>query len=200
LTVQRSKPQAALLVAWPVGTLVAVRTATTVATAARTTPRRTIKVYRLPTLPSRPTPYCSRIVRAVRRIAVLAATAAALAACGSSGASTSATPIRISFGISGGNITPFRITIEPTGRVRWHGTTQPPRRRLSHAKLVSLSRLVRADFAAGLTSRQCPGVNPDFASDFIRATGRTVTVHGRCEPRFNRLWTTLTQAFGLHYG
>jgi hypothetical protein len=60
---------------------------------------------------------------------------------------------------------------------------------------------VRAGFAAGLKSRQCPGVNPDVASHFIRAKGRTVTVHGNnCEPRFNRLWITLARAVGLIYG
>jgi hypothetical protein len=132
---------------------------------------------------------------------MLAATAAALAACGSSTASNSTTPIRIAFGDSGGSRVPFRVTIEPSGRVRWHraGTTRRPRRRLSHAEVVSLSRRVRADFATGLKSRQCPGVNPDFASHFIRATGRTVTVHGNCERRFNRLWVTLARAVGLIY-
>lgn len=136
----------------------------------------------------------------MRRIVVLAAAAAALAPYGSAVASTAAAPTRIAFGISGGNIAPFSVTIEPTGRVRWHGITQRPRRRLSQAKVVALSRLVRADFAAGLKSRLCPGVNPDFASHFIRATGRTVTVHGNCEPRFNRLWAILARAVGLHYG
>jgi hypothetical protein len=44
-------------------------------------------------------------------------------------------------------------------------------------------------------------VNPDVASHFIRAKGRTVTVHGNnCEPRFNRLWITLARAVGLIYG
>jgi hypothetical protein len=130
---------------------------------------------------------------------MLAAMAAALAACGSSTASNSTTPIRIAFGDSGGSRVPFRVTIEPTGRVRRHGSVNTRRRRVSHAEVVSLSRRVRADFAAGLRSRQCPGVNPDFASHIIRATGRTVTVHGNCEPRFNRLWTTLARAVGLIY-
>jgi hypothetical protein len=109
-------------------------------------------------------------------------------------------PIRIVFGDSGGNLAPFQVTIEPTGRVRSQGITRRQRRRLSHARVVSLSRLVNADFAAGLKSRLCPGVNPDVASHFIRAKGRTVTVHGNCEPRFNGIWITLARAVGLIQG
>jgi hypothetical protein len=103
----------------------------------------------------------------------------------------------LAFGTYGGTLAPLRVTIKPTGRVRWSGTTLRLRRRLSQAKVVSLSRLVRAGFAAGLRSRQCPGVNPDFARHFVRAMGRVVTVHGNCEPRFNRLWITLARAVGL---
>jgi hypothetical protein len=103
----------------------------------------------------------------------------------------------VGFGTYGGTLVPLRVTIESTGRVRWSGTTLRLRRRLSQAKVVSLSRLVRAGFAAGLRSRQCPGVNPDFARHFVRALGRVVTVHGNCEPRFNRLWITLARAVGL---
>jgi hypothetical protein len=141
-----------------------------------------------------------RYPRRVRRIVLLAAIVVASAACGSSAASTRATPTRIEFGLGGGNIVPFQVTIEPTGRVRATGTVQPRRRRLSHAKVVSLSRLVRHAFAIGLRSRQCAGTNPDVGSDFIRAVGRTVRVHGSCEPRFHRLWNTLAQAVGPHRG
>jgi hypothetical protein len=133
----------------------------------------------------------------MRRTIVLAALVA-LCACGASGASTK--PRRIVFGVGGGNMVPWQVTIEPTGRVRVSGVMQPKRRRLSRAKVVSLSRLVRADFAAGLKSRLCAGTNPDIGSDFIRAYGRTVRVHGSCEPRFHRLWNTLAQAVGLSFG
>jgi hypothetical protein len=133
----------------------------------------------------------------MRRTIVLAALVA-LCACGASAASTK--PRRIVFGVGGGNMVPWQVTIEPTGRVRASGVMQPKRRRLSRAKVVSLSRLVRADFAAGLKSRLCAGTNPDIGSDFIRAYGRTVRVHGSCEPRFHRLWNTLAQAVGLSFG
>lgn len=134
----------------------------------------------------------------MRRIIVLATLLVGVCACGSSAAST--TPHRIVFGVGGGNMVPFQVTIEPTGRIRSSGPLKPKIRQLSHAKIVSLSRLVREDFAAGLKSRLCPGTNPDVGSDFIQAYGRTVRVHGSCEPRFHRLWDTLAQAVGLRFG
>jgi hypothetical protein len=136
----------------------------------------------------------------VRRIALLAVSVAALAACGSSAASTAARPVRIEFGIGGGNVVPWQVTIERTGRVRATGDIRPVRRRLSQTKVASLSRLVRHAFASGVRSRQCAGTNPDFGSDFIRAGGRTVTVHGGCEPGFTRLWKVLARAVGLRVG
>lgn len=129
------------------------------------------------------------------RSLVLAAVAAGLAACGGSSASTK--PTRIEFGIAGGNIAPYRVTIEPTGRVRASGSMRANPRDLSRAEIASLSRLVRNDFSTGLTSRRCRGTNPDFASRFIRAENRTVTVHGSCEPRFERLWNTLARSVGI---
>lgn len=95
---------------------------------------------------------------------------------------------------------PYQVTIEPTGRVRATGSFRPRRRRLSQAKVAALSRLVRHAFASGLRSRLCGGTNPDVGSEFIRAAGRTVRVHGGCEPRFTKLWDTLAQAVGLHFG
>jgi hypothetical protein len=133
----------------------------------------------------------------MRRIIVLAALLAGVCACGSSAAST--TPHRIVFGIGGGNMVPSQVTIEPTGRVRSSGPLKPTRRQLTHAKVVSLSRLVRQDLP-GLKSRLCPGTNPDVGSDFIHAYGRTVRVHGSCGPRFHRLWDTLAKAVGLRFG
>jgi len=137
----------------------------------------------------------------MKGVVVLAATAAALALSGSSAASTGAKPIKIVFGFSGGMLAPEQVTIKPTGRVLWHGWIQPQGTQLSHAEVVSLSRSVRKVFAAGLKSRQChgsPGL-PDLPTDYIRATGRTVRVHGRCDAPFNRLWNALAQAVGLKY-
>lgn len=133
--------------------------------------------------------------RRVRRIAVLAALAAAASGCG--GSSPSTRPTRIAFGVGGGNIAPYHVTIESTGLIRASGSMQPKQHGLSRTEVASLSRLVRDEFGTGLKSRQCPGTNPDVASDFIHAYDRTVRVHGTCEPRFQRLWNTLAQAVGL---
>ena len=138
-------------------------------------------------------------LRRMRSLLVLAATAAALAACDASSASTSATPLRITFGVTGGNVVPWQVTVEPTGRVHATREVRPRRQRLSQVKVASLSRLVRHELP-GLKSRQCPGTLPDFGSEFIRAAGRTVRVRGSCEPRFHRLWSTLARAVGLPYG
>jgi hypothetical protein len=134
----------------------------------------------------------------VCRLAALVAIVATLAACGASGPPTKAEPVV--FGVSGGNIAPFRATIEPNGRLSYTGLPKPRRKHLSRAKAASLSRLVQQAFAAGLRSHRCPGTNPDVASGFIRVSGRTVTVHGSCEPRFTKLWETLAHAALLGRG
>ena len=95
---------------------------------------------------------------------------------------------------------PWQVTIEPTGRVLGSAPVQPKRHRLTRAKVASLSQLVEQEFASGLESRRCAGTNPDVGSDFIRAVGWTVTVHGSCERRFHRLWNTLARAVGLRVG
>jgi hypothetical protein len=35
------------------------------------------------------------------------------------------------------------------------------------------------------------------ASEFLRAGGQTIRVHGNCEPRFTQLWRRLVRAVGL---
>ena len=131
----------------------------------------------------------------VGRIAVLAPLMAGFTACGASSASTR--PLGITFGIGGGNIRPYHVMIEPSGVIRASGFKRPGRHALSPSEIASLSRLVRSDFPGGVKTRQCCGTNPDIASHFISADDRTVTVHGACEPRFQRLWKTLARAVGI---
>ena len=120
---------------------------------------------------------------------MLAAFTAALAACGGSAAVTRAP---IVFGITGGNIPPYRVSIEPDGTVRGAGHRQIPPARVR--------RLQQEIEQAHLTSRRCDGTLPDVASRYIRAAGRMVTVHGACEPSFERVWDDLAQAVGLRRG
>jgi hypothetical protein len=151
------------------------------------------------------------IAKGVGLAALIVAFAAGLTACGGSkklatvvttpaavvNTPAASRPRRVVFGVGGGNMIPFRIALEPNGRVRHSGPTRPRRRHLSRAEIVSLWHLVRLDFRDGLESRLCSGTNPDVGSRFIRGRGRTITVHGSCEPRFTKLWNTLARAVGL---
>ena len=127
----------------------------------------------------------------MRRLLLLASLVAALAACGGGSAPVARTPIV--FGVTGGNIAPYRVTIQPDGKVRTsaHGT---PRRQIPPARVGQLTSEIRQ---AHLVSRSCAGVLPDVAGLYIRAGGRTVTVHGDCEAQFRRVWDDLSRAVGL---
>jgi hypothetical protein len=116
---------------------------------------------------------------------VLVAVAAALTGCRSS--ATTHGPIQ--FGITGGNIAPYRVSIQPSGVVQ--GAS---RRQIAPGRVRQLRREIEQ---AHLTSRECTGALPDVASQYIRVSGRTVTVHGGCEASFRRVWNDLAQAVGL---
>ena len=45
--------------------------------------------------------------------------------------------------------------------------------------------------AAHLVSRRCARVLPDVVSRYIQIGGSTATVHGACEPGFQRVWNHL---------
>jgi hypothetical protein len=137
----------------------------------------------------------------VRRLILLAVLSLGLAACGSSG--TPATgpgqtghPIQVEFGVTGGNIVPFTISISPDGKINEQGTLRVGKKHVASATVASLSDAVRSDLP-GLSDRQCKGTLPDVGSRFIKADGKTVTVHGSCEAGFERLWSQLTAAAGL---
>jgi hypothetical protein len=130
-------------------------------------------------------------------VAVLPLLALGLAACGGS----SAKPMQIEFGIQGGNVGPVDVIISPQGVIDWNGPVRYSSKRVSSSTAASLSQLVRADFAAGLPSRpkRCPGTLPDIGTQFVRAEGRTVLVHGGCDPRFTQLWNRLADAVRLSH-
>jgi hypothetical protein len=127
----------------------------------------------------------------VRRLLVLAALVAVLGACGGGSAPVAGTPIV--FGVTGGNIAPYRVTIQPDGKVRIdpQGTAH---RQIPPARVRQLTSEIRQ---AHLANRSCPGVLPDVASLYIRSGGRTVTVHGGCDAQFQRVWNDLSKAVGL---
>lgn len=119
---------------------------------------------------------------------MLAALTASFAACGSA----AVTHTQIVFGITGGNIAPYRVSIQPDGTVRGAGHRQIPSARVR--------RLQQEIEQAHLTSRRCTGALADVASQYIRVGDRTVTVHGGCEASFQRVWHDLARAAGLRRG
>jgi hypothetical protein len=124
----------------------------------------------------------------VRRIVGLAAIATALTACGAGAGARGP----IMFGITGGNLAPYGVTIQPTGTIEIRASVgDHPRRQLSPARVRQLADEIQQ---AHLASRTCSGVLPDVASRYIRIGGHTVTVHGSCEPGFRRVWSDLARA------
>jgi len=121
---------------------------------------------------------------------VLTAIAAALTGCGSG--ATEHAPIV--FGITGGNMVPYRVSIEPNGSVRVTGSGLASRRHVTPARVRNLQREIQQ---AHLGGRRCAGVLPDVASRYIRLGGRTVTVHGTCDQRFQRVWNDLLRGVAL---
>jgi hypothetical protein len=127
----------------------------------------------------------------MRLLILLAVLALGLAACGGSG--TSKNTVKITLGITGGNIAPFKVVIAPGGEVRYTGTPPFTPATLRPAQDARLSKLALRVFPA-LKAVLCPRTNPDVASGFITVGSKTVTVHGNCDPAFTRLWTALNAA------
>jgi hypothetical protein len=125
----------------------------------------------------------------VRPALTLAAVAIALAAAACGASASGGGPIV--FGITGGNLAPYRVTIEANGSIRVRGGQRDMRRRIAPSRVHRLRREIRR---AHLVSRRCPGVLPDFSAQYIRLDGRTFTVHGTCEARFQRVWNDLVRA------
>jgi len=130
----------------------------------------------------------------VRRLLSIAVILFALSACGASAARHRPPLV---FGVTGGNMVPYQVTIRPNGTVRTRGSFHARHRHLAASKVVRLRRDVQR---AHLKTRQCAGVLPDIGLRFIRLGSRTWTVHGVCEKRFERVWNELAQAVGLSLG
>jgi hypothetical protein len=130
----------------------------------------------------------------VRRALIVIVAVGCLAACGGSGGSKDT--LKIKFGLIGGLIAPYTITIAPDGAVTTTGNPPATPKALTTAQDEELSRKVRDGFG-NLTSMNCPRTFPDEAANFITARGRTVTVRGTCERGFTMLWSALTSAIRL---
>jgi hypothetical protein len=143
-------------------------------------------------------------VRVVRVSVLLAALTAALAVplvvfAGGS-AKRQASP-SFSFGRTGGNIVPMKVTIGSTGAVTADGPVQPTAKTASTPLRNGLAKLARAEgFFTMTTSIFCARTNPDVASQFVTVNAfgktRTVTVHGSCSAPFQELYAVLSASVG----
>jgi hypothetical protein len=125
----------------------------------------------------------------VKTLAVLLLSA--IAAVPASGA----VPQGFSFGRSGGNIRPLEVTISAAGRV----TVDKERRGVvPQARLRALQRLLEREGFATLPGRiVCKGVLPDVATRHVFASGKSVSVRGGCNGRFDRVYAALAHVAGV---
>ena len=129
--------------------------------------------------------------RAVPIAAALFAVAAAVPA----GGSGTVTPTGFAFGRLGGNIRPYRVSIENSGTVHWSGAVTVGRKKLASIELVTLNRIAtETSFLTLPKTTNCPGALPDVASTYVRVGALTVRVHGTCVPRYARMWRALVSA------
>lgn len=99
------------------------------------------------------------------------------------------------FGRSGGNIRPLEARISVSGRIV---VDSEGRGVLSGAQLRALRNVVARERFTALPARiVCRGVLPDIAMRHISAAGKSVSVHGGCSARFNRVYDALAHAAGI---
>lgn len=115
---------------------------------------------------------------------------AAVAACGAS--ASGRTPIV--FGVAGGNVIPYRLTIQPNGSVRLRGRGWKFRKQIRPAQVRRLRGEIQH---AHLATSTCTGSLPDFATRFIRVGDRRYAVRGECEVPFNHVFHDLETAVRL---
>ncbi|MHB8470832.1 MAG: hypothetical protein ACYDCH_13925 [Gaiellaceae bacterium] len=129
-----------------------------------------------------------------------AAAASALLAAALAASASGAAQGGYAFGRLGGNILPFTVSVAASGGVHVTGPVRARRATLTEAQLASLRSLAAGvRFGTLPLTTRCPGTNPDVATTFVRVGARTVSVHGRCVSRFNRIWDALSAAVKLGY-
>lgn len=110
----------------------------------------------------------------------------------------------ISFGIKGGNIRPWTVSIHQDGTITTNSWVSTANKRLTDPAnaLAGLATLAQAEgFFTMPATRQCSGTLPDVASRYMTYTTAsgttTVRVHGTCDQRFNQLWAVLNSVAGV---
>jgi hypothetical protein len=109
-----------------------------------------------------------------------------------------ADPTGFAFGRTGGNIIPYHVTIANTGVVRTYGPVKVGRMRLTPVQLAGLNRVAtETHFTVQPRNTNCHGTLPDIAGTYVRVGARTVHVHGRCAPRYQRMLKALETSVRL---
>ena len=110
----------------------------------------------------------------------------------------------ISFGIEGGNIRPWSVTVNYNGSIVGNDYRKPTNTHLYDPKnsMNGLQKLAGAEgFVAMPATQQCARVLPDVAARFVTiatATGtHKVSVRGLCNTQFNELWAVLASTAGF---
>lgn len=104
------------------------------------------------------------------------------------------------FGRLGGDIIPFRVGVTAAGRVDVTGPVHVGRHTLAAAQRATIARVAAAArFSSLPPSTRCSGTLPDVATMYVVYGGRTVAVHGRCLPRFDRVWNAVSSAVQISY-
>jgi hypothetical protein len=132
--------------------------------------------------------------------ALIAALAVPIAVFAGGSAKHQASP-SFSFGRTGGNIVPAKVTIASNGAVTTTGSAHTTTTTASTPLRNGLAKLARAEgFFTMATPVMCQGVNPDVASRFVSVSAfgktRTVTVHGTCSAPFEELYAVLSASVG----
>lgn len=143
-----------------------------------------------------------RVVRASVLLAVLTVALAVPLAVLAGGSGKRQAPAAFSFGRTGGNIVPFRVTIGSGGRVTTSGPVHVALTQASTPLRNGLAKLARAEgFWTMATFLNCGRINPDVAGRFVTVSAagrtRTVTVRGSCSPAFDELYAVLSASVGL---
>ena len=142
-------------------------------------------------------------MRFVRASALLAAVTVALAVplVVLAGSSSKAAAPTFSFGRTGGNIIPFKVTIGRDGHVAATGPVQATQPTASLPLRNGLAKLAKAEgFFTMALNLTCGPTHPDVASRFVTVTAygktRTVLASGTCNAAFEELYAVLAAATG----
>jgi hypothetical protein len=119
-------------------------------------------------------------------------------------AQASASPV-FTFGVTGGNIRPWSVSIDPDGSVQSKGIGVRDQKPIYPTDTLNglLALAGTEGFWSMPSSTSCTGTLPDIASRFVQITSNTgttkVSVHGGCNGSFNQLWANLAATVDIEH-